>query len=65
MVATLLDWSCDIFCLVFGFSKSLLLELGGIVGLRVGIGQFASVELRELGLTIAIPPLPTINLFFA
>jgi len=61
VVAKFLDWSCNIFCLIFGFSKGLMLELGGIIGLRVGLGKFASMELGELGFTTIVPSLPTIK----
>jgi len=41
-----------------------MLELGGVANLRAGLGQFALVELRELGLTITIPSLPSIKSCF-
>ncbi len=63
MAVRLLDWSCSISCLVFGFSKGPLLELGEIVGLRVGLGQSALVELGELRLITVVPGVPTIKSF--
>jgi hypothetical protein len=57
MVAILMDWSCKISCLVIGLSKGLMLELGGIVGLKARLGQSTLVELRELaelGLAIVV-----------
>jgi hypothetical protein len=38
MVVRLLDWSCNVFCLVIGLSRSLMLDLGGVASLRVGLG---------------------------
>jgi hypothetical protein len=49
MVVKLMDWSCNIYCIIISLSKGPMLELGGIVGLKVRLGQFASVELGELG----------------
>jgi hypothetical protein len=67
MVARLMDWNCNIFCLVIGLSRNPMLKLGGVLGLRVGLGQSASMELGELGKLrelrpiIAIPNLPSIK----
>jgi hypothetical protein len=62
MVVRFLDWNCNISYLVISLSKGLILELGAVVGLRVGLGQSTSMELRELGklrpITI-VPSLPS------
>jgi hypothetical protein len=50
MVARLLNWGCNIFDLVIGFSRGPMLELGGVARLRVGLGQYALMELGKLGL---------------
>jgi len=43
-----MDWNCNIFYLVIGLSKGLMMELGGIVGLKVKLGQSTLVELGKL-----------------
>ncbi len=38
-----------------------MLELGGVISLWAGLGQFASMELRDLGLAIIVPNFPSIK----
>jgi hypothetical protein len=67
MVARLMDWSCKISCLIIGLSKGLMMELGGIVGLKARLGKSTLVELGklgELGLVIVVPGLPSIKYYF-
>jgi len=66
MVTKLMDWSCNIYCIIISLSKGPMLELGGIVGLKVRLGQFASVELgelRKLGLATIVFGLPSIKCY--
>lgn len=64
MVAILMDWSCKISYLVIGLSESLMLELGGIVGLKARLGQSTLEELGKLGLSIVVLGLPSIKYYF-
>jgi hypothetical protein len=48
MVVRFMDWNCNIFCLVIGLSKGPMMELGGIVGLKVRLGQSTLMELGKL-----------------
>jgi hypothetical protein len=41
-----------------------MLELGGVVSLRVGLGQFALMELGEVVPTIVLPGFPSIKSCF-
>jgi hypothetical protein len=40
-----------------------MLELGGIIGLRVGLKQSTSMELGELGLVTIVPSLSSIKFY--
>jgi hypothetical protein len=64
MVARLLNWSCNISYLIIGLSKGLVLELGGITGLKVGLKQYALMELGELGSITIICSFPSIKFYF-
>lgn len=67
MVTRLLDWSYNISCLDIGLSRSPMLELGGVTNLKVGLGQFASMELGKLQKqrpTTIVPGLPSIKFCF-
>jgi hypothetical protein len=62
-----MDWSCKFSCLIIGLSKGLMMELGGIVGLKVRLGKSTLMELgklRELGLAIIVPGFPSIKYYF-
>jgi hypothetical protein len=59
MVARFSDWNCNIFYLIIGLSKGLMLELGGVASLRVGLRKSTSMELRELKPIIVVPSLPS------
>ncbi len=61
MVAKLLDWSCNKLCLIIGLSRGPVLELGGVASLKVGLVQFALMELGELGPITIVPNLPSIK----
>jgi len=64
MVIKLMDWSCNIYCIIINLSKGPMLELGGIVGLKVRLGQFALMEfgkLGKLGLVTIVFGLPSIK----
>jgi hypothetical protein len=61
MVARVLDCSCNISCLVISLSKGLMLELGGVTSLWARLGQFASMELKKLGLAIIVLDFPSIK----
>jgi len=59
MVVRLLDWNRNISCLVINLSKGPMLELGGVASIRVGLGQYASMELGKLGLATTISDFPS------
>jgi hypothetical protein len=56
-----MDWNYNISCLIIRLSKGPMLEQGGRVGLKARLGQFASMELREVGLATIVLSLPLIK----